>query len=119
VFTKAKAISLLCTQPRTAQCRNIELRLGQPLSIDLFHFQIKLTKTHSSAVSNDCDVAANGNTGCGVSFRKETSYGDNFNQFDGGYYAMSRTKSDGIRVWYWNRWAYSTKKRFNLTLIWH
>lgn len=36
--------------------------------------------------------------------RNPLSYGTLFNKYDGGYYAMARTRNDGVRIWFWNRW---------------
>jgi hypothetical protein len=35
--------------------------------------------------SNDCDASKNYNQGCGVKFRKPASYGQGFNELDGGW----------------------------------
>jgi len=65
-----------------------------------------------TTVSTNCDVAANGNQGCGVSFSNNDtsgldqigpSYGTPFNQNGGGYYAMSKSQATGIQVWFWPR----------------
>ncbi|KAI0638992.1 2 beta-glucan [Trametes polyzona] len=53
-------------------------------------------------VSNNCDVAANGNAGCGVQSTLPKSYGKSFNGAGGGFYAMERTPSF-IKVWFWSR----------------
>jgi len=50
----------------------------------------------------DCDVAVNGNAGCGVKMAEPNSYGTGFNSNGGGYYAMERTDS-AISVWFWPR----------------
>lgn len=51
---------------------------------------------------NDCDVAANGNSGCGVQAPTTNSYGPQFNANGGGIYAMERTSSF-IKVWFFPR----------------
>ena len=56
----------------------------------------------SHAVSTNCDVAANGNAGCGVQSSTPNSYGKSFNAAGGGFYAMERT-STFIKVWFWSR----------------
>ncbi|EPQ56970.1 hypothetical protein GLOTRDRAFT_73437 [Gloeophyllum trabeum ATCC 11539] len=53
--------------------------------------------------STVCDASVNYNQGCGVSFSKPASFGRPFNQQGGGYFAMARTKADGVRVWFWAR----------------
>ncbi|TFK92165.1 glycoside hydrolase family 16 protein [Polyporus arcularius HHB13444] len=53
-------------------------------------------------VTNNCDVAANGNAGCGVQATAPNSYGKSFNAAGGGFYAMERTTSF-IKVWFWSR----------------
>lgn len=58
--------------------------------------------------STNCDTSVNSNEGCGTDFNKPASYGDEFNGSEGGYYALARTKEDGIKVWYWSRYDPST-----------
>ncbi|KZT22212.1 glycoside hydrolase family 16 protein [Neolentinus lepideus HHB14362 ss-1] len=53
--------------------------------------------------STICDASVNFNQGCGVSFSKPGSFGAPFNQQGGGYFAMARTKADGVRLWFWPR----------------
>ncbi len=53
-------------------------------------------------VTNNCDVAANGNAGCGVQATAPNNYGKSFNAAGGGFYAMERTTSF-IKVWFWSR----------------
>ncbi|KAJ7598964.1 glycoside hydrolase family 16 protein [Mycena floridula] len=53
-------------------------------------------------ILNDCNVAVNGNSGCGVHADSAASYGPSFNAAGGGWYAMERTNTD-IRVWFWSR----------------
>ncbi|KAF7356118.1 Glycoside hydrolase family 16 protein [Mycena venus] len=50
----------------------------------------------------DCDVNANGNSGCGVSVGQAASYGPTFNADGGGWYAIERTNTF-INVWFWSR----------------
>ncbi|KAI0630245.1 concanavalin A-like lectin/glucanase domain-containing protein [Trametes polyzona] len=57
-----------------------------------------------TATSTNCDANVNYNQGCGVSFAKPASYGADFNRAGGGYYAMVRTKTEGVRVWFWSRY---------------
>jgi len=52
--------------------------------------------------SLDCVAADNGNTGCGVSGDSPQSFGDPFNQAQGGWYVMERTPTQ-INVWFWGR----------------
>ncbi|KAF7307669.1 Glycoside hydrolase family 16 protein [Mycena kentingensis (nom. inval.)] len=52
----------------------------------------------------DCNVAVNGNTGCGVHAPTANSYGPAFNAAGGGWYAVERT-STFINVWFWSRGA--------------
>ena len=57
-----------------------------------------------SSASNDCDASKNYNTGCNVAFSDDPySYGHGFNSQGGGYYAMEKTKEDGVRIWFWAR----------------
>ncbi|TFK94501.1 glycoside hydrolase family 16 protein [Polyporus arcularius HHB13444] len=55
-----------------------------------------------NSVGNNCDVAATGNSGCGVQATSPNSYGPGFNSAGGGFYAMERTNSF-IKVWFWSR----------------
>ncbi|RDX45720.1 laminarinase [Lentinus brumalis] len=57
-----------------------------------------------NSVGNNCDVAATGNSGCGVQATSANSYGPGFNSAGGGFYAMERTNSF-IKVWFWSRTA--------------
>ncbi len=59
---------------------------------------------HRNSVGNNCDVAATGNSGCGVQATSANSYGPGFNSAGGGFYAMERTSSF-IKVWFWSRTA--------------
>ncbi|KAI0052819.1 glycoside hydrolase family 16 protein [Auriscalpium vulgare] len=52
--------------------------------------------------SNDCNTAANSNSGCGVKHNDANSYGPDFNSNGGGWLAMERTSSF-IRIWFWQR----------------
>ena len=56
-----------------------------------------------SPTSEDCNANVNYNQGCGVSFAKPASYGSPFNAEGGGYFAIVRTKDDGVRIWFWSR----------------
>jgi len=67
-----------CTMPQT------RLESGNPTSLD-------------------CNAYVNFNQGCGVSFAKPASYGSPFNEQGGGYYAIARTKQQGVRIWFWSR----------------
>ncbi|KAF8348545.1 laminarinase [Amanita rubescens] len=53
-------------------------------------------------ISNNCDAGASNNEGCGVKLSDPRSFGPNFNDNGGGWYAMERT-SDFIKVWFWPR----------------
>ncbi|TBU64642.1 2 beta-glucanase [Dichomitus squalens] len=57
---------------------------------------------NGNPVSENCDVAANGNSGCGVQSTVPNSYGKSFNAAGGGFYAMERTDTF-IKVWFWSR----------------
>ncbi|KAG5651997.1 hypothetical protein H0H81_006649 [Sphagnurus paluster] len=50
----------------------------------------------------DCNVAINGNAGCGVQFKSSASYGPAFNNIQGGWYAVERTNTF-VKVWFWAR----------------
>lgn len=53
-------------------------------------------------LATNCDAAANGNAGCGVSDPEPKSYGHEFNINGGGVFA-TLTDSTGIRIWRFNR----------------
>ncbi|KAF9066759.1 2 beta-glucanase [Rhodocollybia butyracea] len=55
-----------------------------------------------NALLNDCNTLINSNSGCGVKFVDTSSYGPNFNNKQGGWYALER-KNTGISVWFWSR----------------
>ncbi|KAF7325982.1 Glycoside hydrolase family 16 protein [Mycena kentingensis (nom. inval.)] len=55
-----------------------------------------------TAVLNNCDVAATGNSGCGVKSADPHSYGPAFNANGGGWYAAEINPAH-IRVWFWPR----------------
>ncbi|KAI0374157.1 hypothetical protein BV20DRAFT_988506 [Pilatotrama ljubarskyi] len=57
-----------------------------------------------TATSTNCDASVNYNQGCGVSFIKPASYGSDFNLAGGGYFVMVRSKTDGVRIWFWSRY---------------
>jgi len=50
----------------------------------------------------DCNYLVNFNTGCGVSMPTASSYGPDFNENGGGWFAMERT-SQHISIWFWAR----------------
>jgi len=50
----------------------------------------------------NCDAAAAGNAGCGVTAPDVVSYGPPFNSNGGGWYALERTE-DFLKVWFWPR----------------
>lgn len=56
------------------------------------------TSSGCSMVNKDCQ----GNTGCGVVTGGSASYGDGFNNANGGVYAMEWT-SDAINIWFFGR----------------
>jgi len=54
-----------------------------------------------TAGSNNCDTAATGNVGCGVTVDDSRSFGPTFNSQGGGWFALERTDSF-INVWFWS-----------------
>jgi len=50
----------------------------------------------------DCNALINDNAGCGVKLPTSNSYGPQFNENGGGWYAMERSASH-ISVWFWPR----------------
>ena len=59
-------------------------------------------KMTGTSLGDDCDVAATGNGGCGVSSTDPRSYGPAFNKAGGGFYAMERSAA-GVKIWFWRR----------------
>ncbi|KAF8125507.1 2 beta-glucan [Boletus edulis] len=55
-----------------------------------------------TSVGNDCDVYTSGNAGCGVQLADGNSFGPNFNNVGGGWYAIERS-STYISIWFWER----------------
>ncbi|KAH9942430.1 concanavalin A-like lectin/glucanase domain-containing protein [Epithele typhae] len=56
-----------------------------------------------TVLSNDCDAAHNFNQGCGVSASQPGTYGPPFNAAGGGWFVMSRSRANGIKLWFWSR----------------
>ncbi|TFK22596.1 hypothetical protein FA15DRAFT_657432 [Coprinopsis marcescibilis] len=63
----------------------------------------QLRKQGGKVSSTNCDVAENGNQGCGTTFSKPSSYGSDFNREGGGWYVMQRSEQWGINIWFWSR----------------
>ncbi|KIY74374.1 glycoside hydrolase family 16 protein [Cylindrobasidium torrendii FP15055 ss-10] len=61
-------------------------------------------------ISLNCDSAVNYNQGCGVAFNQPNSFGVPFNANGGGWFAMSKTREDGIKVWFWPRASQTVPK---------
>ncbi|KAJ8586640.1 glycoside hydrolase family 16 protein [Rhizopogon salebrosus TDB-379] len=55
-----------------------------------------------TATGNNCDAYATGNTGCGVEINDNKSYGPDFNNNGGGWYAIERSSSY-IKIFFWER----------------
>jgi hypothetical protein len=53
--------------------------------------------------SMTCDASKNNNEGCGVKSSDSASFGQALNDRGGGWFAMRRTRNDGIAVWFWGR----------------
>lgn len=91
----------LSTQHPVAPWLNSDLSLGEPLSSpiepSLRYLPVRFT------VSSNCDAAVNHNQGCGTRFAKANSYGAGFNSAGGGWFAMERSREDGVKVWFWSR----------------
>ncbi|KZT06239.1 glycoside hydrolase family 16 protein [Laetiporus sulphureus 93-53] len=52
--------------------------------------------------STDCDTYTDNNSGCSVQNPTDNSFGPDFNEAGGGWYAMERT-ADWVNVWFWTR----------------
>ncbi|OAX36221.1 glycoside hydrolase family 16 protein [Rhizopogon vinicolor AM-OR11-026] len=55
-----------------------------------------------TAAGNNCDAYATGNEGCGVTINDNKSYGPEFNNNGGGWYAIERSSSY-IKIFFWER----------------
>ncbi|KAG6807370.1 hypothetical protein H0H92_007814 [Tricholoma furcatifolium] len=55
-----------------------------------------------TATYDDCDSSVNGNSGCGVQMNTDLSYGPDFNNNGGGWFAVERN-NNAISVWFWAR----------------
>ncbi|KAF8134228.1 glycoside hydrolase family 16 protein [Boletus edulis] len=56
-----------------------------------------------TSLLNNCDVSTTGNQGCGVHFSaNDNSFGPNFNENGGGWYAVERTPTH-VAVYFWER----------------
>lgn len=75
----------------------ISLHTTPGCSMDVYREQKGYT------VSKDCNTEINSNQGCGTNSGKQNSYGTGFNDAGGGFYVMERSRSTGIRVWFWSR----------------
>ncbi|KAG9313625.1 glycoside hydrolase family 16 protein [Chiua virens] len=53
-------------------------------------------------VTTDCDVYDNNNSGCGVGFADNNSFGPGFNNVGGGWYALERSATY-VSIWFWER----------------
>ena len=63
--------------------------------------------SHRTTASTNCDTNFNSNQGCGTQAPCPDSYGKEFNDVGGGFYALARSKDYGIKVWFWSRAASS------------
>jgi len=62
-------------------------------------------KQTGRALGTNCDTAATGNSGCGVSSTQKGSYATGFNSAGGGAYAMQRSGA-GIKIWQFPKGRY-------------
>jgi len=56
-----------------------------------------------NVIGNNCGIGQDGTTGCGVYDANSDSYGREFNQAGGGWYAFERTESF-IKIWFWSKY---------------
>ncbi|KAI0315868.1 2 beta-glucan [Amylostereum chailletii] len=66
-------------------------------------------KMTGTVKSTECSSGRGSNTGCGVTLKSDSSFGQDFNSNQGGFYAMERAEN-GIRVWFWKRGDKRTPK---------
>ncbi|KAI0315870.1 concanavalin A-like lectin/glucanase domain-containing protein [Amylostereum chailletii] len=74
--------------------------LGYVLSCSRLSFRSN-AGARSLVKNNDC-ASGTTNTGCGVDFAGDNTFGHAFNVNDGGFYAMERTNAV-VNVWFWAR----------------
>ncbi|KAN0091585.1 glycoside hydrolase family 16 protein [Tylopilus felleus] len=55
-----------------------------------------------TSTGDNCDVYATENCGCGVRFKDTNSFGIDFNNIGGGWYAIERSATD-ISIYFWER----------------
>jgi hypothetical protein len=65
-------------------------------------FRDQKKRSCRTSVSDNCDASVDNNSGCAVLF-DGGSYGASFNLNGGGYYAISRSRDNGIQIWFWQR----------------
>jgi len=103
------SIKPLCILLQGAECLPIRCAcsLGRSLlrvharTLNLYH---NISVFHSSTLSTNCDTSVNFNAGCGVSFTNSSpSYGTTFNMNGGGYFAMVRSRTLGVKIYFWSR----------------
>ncbi|KAK1221539.1 hypothetical protein PQX77_015658 [Marasmius sp. AFHP31] len=96
---------MICLREKSTYSKASTIRaLIRALSIRMLDVlcQTLARKPGTTALKNNCDVAATNNEGCGVKFTDNRSYGPSFNAAGGGWYAMERTNS-AIKIWFWSR----------------
>ena len=49
-------------------------------------------------VSTNCQSSGGDNTGCGIEYSVDNSYGHSFNVIQGGFYASERTATE-VKIW--------------------
>lgn len=55
-----------------------------------------------SVISTDCNYHTNGNQGCAIQSKEDTSYGEAFAENGGGVMAMN-WDGEGIQMWFWSK----------------
>lgn len=62
------------------------------------------TRSQTGAVDTvDCDIAADHDAGCGVTFSKKGNFGAALNSVGGGWYVIVRTDAGGMAMYFWAR----------------
>ena len=51
-----------------------------------------------TVVSTNCQSSGGDNTGCGIEYSVDNSYGHSFNVIQGGFYASERTATE-VKIW--------------------
>lgn len=94
-------VYVLYIRLRGVLCLNSVTRRGTCL-YHLFAFG-HLKQLLRTVVTTNCDAAINFNQGCGNRITTPGSFGSQFNKNDGGWYVMLKSRTVGIKIWFFPR----------------